>query len=287
MKLMARAHDLGVKGAENINRAVCELGLDGVQLVVYKSIDGISYLPNQLTPAEAREISEKIRHGGKDIALIGAYFNPVHPNEAKIENGIAVFRDYLSLARDLGCQYVGSETGSYNGEPWIYHPMNHSDEALDRVVSTFSSLAQTAKENGVSIAMEGAFGHVCHTPERLLEAAERIGADNVAFIFDLYNYLDISNVDDAYGLLERGLSLLGDRILLFHIKDFVITDGRLKQCGVGRGVLDFDRILRAIYRHNKNAILVLEGTVGADLPYSIAFLKDKINKIENDASVIQ
>lgn len=287
MKLMARAHDLGVKGAENINRTMCELGLDGVQLVVYKSIEGIPYLPGRLDRETARRISDGIRCGGKEIALIGAYFNPVHPNTEKVENGFAVFSDYLTLARDLGCSYVGSETGSYNGDPWIYHPKNHSPEALDRVVETFSTLARIAADNGVSIAMEGAFGHVCHTPERLLEAAERIGADNVAFIFDLYNYLDISNMDSAYELLERGISLLGDRILLFHIKDFTISDGRLKQCGVGRGILDFDRILRTIYAHNKDAILVLEGTVGDDLPFSIAYLKEKINKIENDACVIQ
>lgn len=287
MKLMARAHDLGVKGAENVNNEVVSLGLDGVQLVAYKSIDGVSYCPGQLTKEKAREIGAQIRKNGKEIALIGAYFNPVHPNTAKIENGIAVFEDYLSLANELGCSFVGSETGSYNGEPWIYHPMNHSDEALDRVVATFTRLADCAKHHGVNIAMEGAFGHVCHTPERLFEAVERIGRQNIRFIFDLYNYLDISNVDSAYDILSRGLSLFGDRILLFHIKDFTIEDGKLKQCGVGKGVLDFDRILSAIYTHNKNAILVLEGTVGEDLPFAVSYLKDKINKIENDASVIK
>jgi sugar phosphate isomerase/epimerase len=53
--------------------------------------------------------------------------------------------------------------------------------------------------------MEGAFGHVCHTPERLFEAVDKIGKKNIKFIFDLYNYLDISNVDIAYEILERGL----------------------------------------------------------------------------------
>ena len=287
MKLMARAHDLGVKGTEKINEAICTLGLDGVQLVVYKSIDGVAYSPNQLSQEAAAAISSEIKKNGKEIALIGAYFNPVHPNAEKINNGIAVFRDYLSLASSLGCSFVGSETGSYNGDPWIYHPMNHSDEALDRVVDTFSSLAEYAQECGVNIAMEGAFGHVCHTPERLFEAVRRIGRDNVRFIFDLYNYLDISNVDTAYDILERGLDLLGDRILLFHVKDFVIADGKLKQCGVGKGMLDFDRILSAIYKHNPNAILVLEGTVGEDLPFAVSYLKDKMIKIQNDGNVIK
>ena len=285
MKLMVRAHDLGVKGAENISKELDKLGLDGVQLVVYKSIEGVTYAPSQLTEERAREISEAIKRGGKEIALIGAYFNPVHPNTDKISNGIAVFRDYLSLAKALGCEYVGSETGSYNGEPWIYHPLNHSDEALDRVVETFSSLAECADEHGVNIAMEGAFGHVCHTPERLYQAVRRIGRSNIKFIFDLYNYLDISNVDSAYEILERGLDLFGDRILLFHIKDFVIEGGKLKQCGVGKGILDYDRILSRIYTHNPNAILVLEGTVGADLPMAVTYLQDKIHKIENGTNV--
>lgn len=286
MKLMVRAHDLGVKGAENINKKLCELGLDGVQLVVYKAIDGISYSPNQLSPNQAKDISQIVKQNGKDIALIGAYFNPVHPNTDKIENGIAVFKDYLSLAKDIGCDYVGSETGSYNGDPWIYHPMNHSDEALDRVVDTFSSLAEYAESNGVNIAMEGAFGHVCHTPERLKEAVERIGKKNIKYIFDLYNYLDISNVDTAYDILDRGISLLGEKILLFHIKDFIIEE-KLKQCGVGKGILDFDRILTTIYKHNPNAILVLEGTVGDDLPYAVSSLSDKINKIESAHSALK
>ena len=287
MKLMVRAHDLGVKGADKINEKLIELGLDGVQLVVYKSIDGISYTPSALTQEMAQAISFKIRENGKEIALIGAYFNPVHPHTAKIENGIAVFKDYISLAKSLGCEFVGSETGSYNGDPWIYHPMNHSDEALDRVVETFTGLANCAAENGVNIAMEGAFGHVCHTPERLFEAVSRINRENIRFIFDLYNYLDISNVDSAYDILDRGLSLLGNKILLFHIKDFTIVDNKLKQCSVGKGVLDYDRILSAIYKHNKNAILVLEGTVGDDLPFAVTYLKDKLNKLENDASVNQ
>lgn len=285
MKLMVRAHDLGIKGAENINNRLCELGLDGIQFVAYKSIEGIACSPNQMTQEQAIDISKKIAQNGKKIALIGAYFNPVHPNTAKIENGIAVFKDYLLLAKNLGCDYVGSETGSYTGDPWIYHPMNHSDEALDRVVDTFSSLAEYAESCGVNIAMEGAFGHVCHTPERLKEAVERIGKNNIKYIFDLYNYLDISNVDSAYEILDRGISLLGDKILLFHIKDFVIEDNKLKQCGVGKGILNFDRILNAIYNHNPNAILVLEGTVGDDLPFAISLLSDTINKIEQTHSV--
>ena len=279
MKLMIRAHDLGVKGENQVVSAVHSNGLDGIQLVAYKCTDDVKYEAGAITPDRAKEIGDTLNSGGVLVPLIGAYFNPVHPNEEKIQRGIAVFKDYLDVALDLGCDTVGSETGSYNGDPWIYHPMNHSDEALDRVVSTFGLLADHAAERGVNIGMEGAFGHVCHTPERLHEAVERIGRKNIRIIFDLYNYLDISNVDTAYDILDRGLKLFGDRILLFHVKDFVITDGKLKQCGVGKGVLDYGRILKAIYDHNPDAILVLEGTTGDDIGYAVSFLHSKINEI--------
>ena len=279
MKLMIRAHDVGVKGEKEVALAVRNANLDGVQLVAYKCTTDIKYEKSAITPSRATEIGRAFTHEGLEIPLIGAYFNPVHPNGEKTERGIAVFKDYLDVAKDIGCDTVGSETGSYNGDPWIYHPMNHSEEALDRVVKTFSLLAEHASERGVNIGMEGAFGHVCHTPERLLEAVNRIGKDNIRIIFDLYNYLDVSNVNEAYYILDRGLSLFGDRILLFHIKDFIVGEGKLVQWGVGKGVLDYDRILGKIYAHNKNAILVLEGTTGDDIEYAVSFLRKKINEI--------
>lgn len=281
MKLMIRAHDLGVKGEQNITDKLEMLGLDGVQLVAYKSMEDISYAAGAIDEVRAKSISNILRSKGAEIALLGAYFNPVHPNEEKIERGIQVFKDYITVAKAFGCEVVGSETGSYMGEPWVYHPQNHTDEALDRVVSIFGELAAYAKQCGVYIGMEGAFGHVCHTPERLALAIERIGLDNVRVIFDLYNYLDISNLEDTYNILERGLALFGERILLFHIKDFVVVDGVVKQCAVGKGILDYDKILAMIHAHNPNATLVFEGTTGEDIVPAIRFVRSKLAKYDS------
>lgn len=277
MKLYVRAHDLGVKGEKKITERLDELGLDGVQLVAYKALDGISYTSGSMTKERAEEFRQAFSAAGKTVPLIGAYFNPVHPDVKKIENGIAVFKDYLSLAKTLGCDIVGSETGSYNGEPWIYHPQNRTEEAVDRVVSTFSELCDYAEEQGVSVGMEGAFGHVCYDVKTLHRAVKRIGQDNIRIIFDLYNYLDASNVEKRMDILKEGLETFGDRICVFHIKDCVIGgDGSLKQCGVGKGIFDYPRILDEIKRVCPDANLVFEGTVGDDLPVAAAYIKSLI-----------
>ena len=279
MKLMIRAHDLGIKEESLVVKALQEKKLDGVQLVAYKCTEDIKYEKGSITPSRASDLGKSFSDGGFDVALIGAYFNPVHPDDEKIRKGIDVFKDYLDVCKYLGCNVVGSETGSYNGDPWIYHPENHSDAALERVVSVFSNLADYALSREEYIGMEGAFGHVCHTPERLFEAIQRINKDNIRIIFDLYNYLDISNFESAYEILDRGLDLFGEKILLFHIKDFVVDGDKLRQCGVGRGILDYDKIITKIYQHNPDAILVLEGTTGEDIDYALSFLREKINKV--------
>lgn len=277
MKLFIRAHDLGIKGEENIAAKLGELGLDGVQLVAYKCLEDIAYVPGAVTKQRAEHFAEVFSAAGKSVPLIGAYFNPVHPDISKTENGIAVFKDYLSLARSFGCDTVGSETGSYNGDKWTYHPMNRTDEALDRVVRVFSELCDHAEQQGVNVGMEGAFGHVCYDVATLDRAVKTIGAGNIRIIFDLYNYLDKTNIGSMYDILSEGLQTFGSRICVFHIKDCTVNeDGTLKQCGVGRGIFDYGRILPEIKKVCPDAALVLEGTTGSDIAYAVKHLKERI-----------
>ena len=250
--------------------------MDGVQLVAYKVLDDVAYTPEGMTEAKAKEIDAAIKKARKSIVLIGAYFNPVHSNKEKVATCKETFKSYLKYARTLGCDMVGSETGSFNDDKWTYNPLNRTDEALETVVETFRELADYAKECDVNIAMEGAFGHVCYDVDRLKLAIDKINRPNVKVIFDLYNYLDISNVDMCYDILQHGLRIFGRQIEIFHLKDFVIVDGKLKQCAVGKGELDFDKVLKAIQKSNPNAQLVFEGTVGDEIESAVQFIKSKM-----------
>ncbi len=276
MKLFIRSHDLGVKGIDNVVEQVCAHGFDGVQLVAYKVMPDVPYTPDGITLQKAQQIADVMHAYGKQIALIGAYFNPVHSNKDKVSNGVEVFKSYLRQAKTLGCDIVGSETGSFNDDKWTYHPNNRTDDALEMVAQTFGYLADYAKTQGVCIALEGAFGHVCYSVERLQQAIDQINRDNVKVIFDLYNYLDISNAHQCYDILQKGLDTFGRQISIFHIKDFVVEENKLKQVGVGKGILDFEKIISMIKQRLPNAKLVLEGTTGEDIAFAVQHLKKYI-----------
>ena len=265
MKIAFRTHDLGVKGVDAAVQKCKECGIDAVQLVAYKFIDEIKYAPGGITEESSLKIGEALKQGGVEVPLIGAYFNPVHSDKEKVANCKQVFKEYLKYSKNLGCNIVGSETGSFNDDKWTYNPKNRTEEALQTVIDTFSELAAYAKSVGAFVGMEGAAGHVCYDVKTLKRAIDTINADNIKVIFDIYNLLDAGNYQNYLEIFDEGLKAFAGKILLFHIKDCVFEDGKLKQVPPGQGMFDFDKILAKIKAYNEDAVLVLEGTTGENI----------------------
>ena len=262
MKICIRAHDLGVKGTEQILKSIHSLGIDGVQMVCYKAYDDIPYSIGAITEEKAAAIGEAFRNAGAMIPLVGAYFNPVHSNREKASRCETIFGEYLRCCKAMGCGYVGSETGSFNDDQWTYHPQNRTEEALQTVVETFSRLCDIAADNGSMVAMEGAAGHVCWNVQTLARARKMIGKPTKV-IFDLYNYLDETNQ-------EEGLETFAGEILLFHMKDCCFVPGeKPRQMPFGTGEMDLKAILKRIKAYDENAVLTLEGTTGEHILHAV------------------
>lgn len=273
MKLCIRAHDLGVRGTEDILERLERLGLDGVQMVCYKAYDEIPYAPGAITPEKAEEIGGAFSRAGKIIPLVGAYFNPVHSDREKAARGQDIFADYLRNCQAMGCGVVGSETGSFSDDPWVYHPRNRTEEALQRVVAAFSRLCDVAADCGSTVALEGAEGHVCWNVDVLARARRMIGR-KTRVIFDLYNYMDADNQWDYLGILDRGLDVFAGEIQLFHMKDCNFARGRRPvQVPLGTGELDMGAILGRIKRYDPEAVLMLEETTGEDVPRAVETIR--------------
>ena len=269
MKICIRAHDLGVKGTENILQKILSLGIDGVQMVCYKAYDDIPYTVGAITEEKAAAIGEAFQNAGAIIPLVGAYFNPVHSDREKAKRCEAIFGEYLACCKAMGCGYVGSETGSFNDDQWTYHPQNRTEEALQTVVETFSRLCDVAAEHGTKVAMEGADGHVCWNVQTLARARKMIGKPTKV-IFDLYNYLDESNQTEYLSILEEGLKTFAGEILLFHMKDCCFVPGdKPKQMPFGTGEMDLKAILKRIKAYDENAVLTLEGTTGEHILHAV------------------
>lgn len=274
MQICVRAHDLKVKGSAEIIKSLISANADGMQLVCCKSFDAIDKISGGITDAQASFIGKSMKDANLSIALIGAYFNPVHSDKLEVERGIEVFCDYLRICKRIGCNVIGTETGSCNDEPWIYHPKNRTDESLIKTTDVFRKLCDYAAKHDAIVGIEGAAGHVCYDIKTLDKATRIIGRENLKIIFDYYNFMDAEH-SNYLDILAEGIATFKGKIHCFHIKDGIFRGNTLKQCAVGNGDFDFDSILSQIKQYDENAVLILEGTVGEDIPGSVAFMREK------------
>ena len=280
MKIGVRVHDFGKSDAKTLAKKAKAVGFDGVQLVLNKAIEGETGLAGTLSKQKANEISKAFSDEGLDIIMLGAYFNPVHSDKNKVSSLVDKFKEHLKYEHDFNASYVGSETGSFNDDKWTYNPLNRTEEAFQEVKRIFKDLANYAESVNANMAIEGAFGHCMYCPSALHRLVNEINSPNVYYICDIYNYLAISNYQDQRKILDECLELFKDRIVIYHLKDFIVDGDSLKQVAIGTGLMDYDYILPKIKKATPNAYLIFEGSKPEDMEFSYNFIKNKLEEIK-------
>jgi sugar phosphate isomerase/epimerase len=82
--------------------------------------------------------------------------------------------------------------------------------------------------------------------------------------------MDAGNQSDYLRILDQGLDTFAGEILLFHMKDCRLVNGAApQQVPLGTGDLNMREILKRIRAYDENAVLMLEGTTGADIPHAV------------------
>lgn len=260
-KLGIRLHDLGKQSPYQLVHSAKHYGFDCVQLVMKKAFpyeDPFIYMET------IKDAFQRM-----DIPLLGAYFNPVHPDKTVVKSGIDNFKKHLDISANLKAKYVGTETGSKMGSPWGYVKENHSLQTREELVDVLVELATYAESIDVEFAIEGAYAHVAYSPEILRNIIDMVNSENIKVIVDLYNYLNIDNFEDRNSILEECFQYLKDDIVIYHLKDFVIENNQLVQVGLGKGLMDFQHILNRIKQETPNAYLIFEGVKEIDLLTSL------------------
>ena len=278
MKIGVRVHDFGKSNAETLAKQAKAVGFDGVQFVINKAIEGESGKAGTLNDEKVKAFADAFHNEGLDIVMLGAYFNPVHSNKQLVSDNIAKFKEHLAYENKFGARFVGTETGSFNDDKWTYNPLNRTEEAYQEVLRIFKDLDKKLEENNANMAIEGAFGHCMFEPKALYRLVSEINSNNVYYIVDIYNYLAISNYENYKEILEECFKLFKGRIVIFHLKDFIIEDGALKQCAIGKGLLDYDYLLKRMKEEAPDAYLIFEGSKPEDMEFSYNFVKSKLEK---------
>lgn len=273
MKLGVRLHDLASGQVDEVIAKCQQYGFEYVQLVFKKALKDSEGNPLLFNKETATEVGKKFKEAGINVAMLGAYFNPVHSNKDLVISNINYFEQHLKYASLLNCNYVGTETGSYNDDKWTYNPKNQTEEGYQDTMKVFHHLVKVAEAYGTTLLMEPAYGHVIYSVDQLERAVNELNSLNIQVTIDIYNLLYSGNYKDYKEIFTKACKTFGKQIKIFHLKDFYPEEDKLIQVGLGKGIIDFDFIIRTIKEYSPDSTMIFEGVKAPDIEDSLILIK--------------
>lgn len=274
MNIGIRAHDIENRPLKELVKEIAGKGLTSVQLALSKSFDSINTELGSLSPGLARYIGNEFSKQHIQIAVLGCYFNMIHPDLVERRKGIERFKEHIRFARDFGCSIVATETGNVNADI-IYTEDNFKEEPFLEVVESVRELVQEAEKFGVIVGIEAGVNHPVYSPKVMKRLLDTIPSNNLQVILDPVNLLTIDTYENQEEIFQEAMELFGDRVVVLHAKDFNIQNNQLTTTAVGKGLLNYDFILKQIKEKKPYMNILLEETKEPYIDESVAFLKER------------
>ena len=196
------------------------------------------------------------------IAEVGAWSNPLSPDDNERHTAIAYCQRQLALADAIGARCCVNISGS-RGKQWDGpHPDNVTPETFDLIVKTVQGIIDAVKPARAFYALETMPNMLPDSPDSYLQLLEAIDRPQFAVHLDPVNM--ISSPRRFYGsgkFLRECFAKLGPYVKTCHAKDITLGGGltvHLDEVRPGLGGLDYRTFLRELDRLNPDTPLMLE-----------------------------
>lgn len=215
--------------------------------------------PEKLTAEYAERFRQDFDESGLECAVLGCYLNLADPDPERRARTQEIYKAHLRFAAKTGARVVGTETYA-NPESRFADPAPQSEEAFRLFMDSLRPVIRCAEETGAVLAVEPVWYHIISTPERAVRMLEELPSDNLQIILDAVNLISPDQAYRAEDIVRNAVSLLGDRVRILHMKDFVITpEGKMDACACGLGSMHYEQLLSFVA--GKDLPMTLENTV--------------------------
>ncbi|HUS71436.1 MAG TPA: TIM barrel protein [Sedimentisphaerales bacterium] len=186
------------------------------------------------------------------IAEVGAWSNPISPDERTRRAALAKCRRQLVLADLIGANCCVNISGSRNEKNWAGpHPDNLTKETFDLIVETTRAIIDDVKPTRTCFTLEAmpwAYPDSPNSYVRLIKAIDRkrfaVHLDPVNFVSSPQRYF--RNAE----LIKDCFKKLGPHIKSCHAKDIILKENiytpHLDEVRPGLGKLDYSVFLKEL-----------------------------------------
>jgi sugar phosphate isomerase/epimerase len=196
------------------------------------------------------------------IAEVGAWSNPLSPDEPTRRAALALCQARLALADEIGARCCVNIAGS-RGEQWDGpHPDNLTQATFDLIVETVRQIVDAVKPRRTFYTLEPMPWVYPDSPDSYLRLMRAIGRPQVAVHLDPVNI--VSSPQRFYAnsaLIRECFAKLGPYIKSCHAKDIRLDTKltvHLDEVRPGLGGLDYRAYLQELDRVDPDTPLMLE-----------------------------
>ena len=233
--------------------------------------------PEKLTDEYALRVRKEFDESGLECAVLGCYLNLADPNPERRAQTQEIYKAHLRFAAKIGARVVGTETYA-NPESAFSDPAPQSEEAFRLLLDSLKPVVRCAEECGAVLAVEPVWCHIISTPERAARMLEELPSENLQIILDAVNLIAPEEAERAEDIIRNAISLLGDRVRILHMKDYVITpQGEMDACACGLGSMRYEQLLT--FAAARDLPMTLENTVPENAEEARLYLEQAAGKL--------
>ncbi len=239
-------------------RKAAELGFDGIQPYTTRGDLG----PRNLSKSGRDDLKRFVSDLGLTISAVVGDFGRGFTNPATVDETVALTKEVVDLAMDLGVAIVTTHIGVVPDDP------DHT--AWKTMAQVLPELGTYAADRGVVLATETG-----PEPAELLKRfLDSLSNPGLKANYDPANLVMVAGDDPV-----KGVFTLRDYIVHTHAKDGVKLEKGYKELPLGEGGVDFPAYLRAMKEIGYAGFFTIEREVGADPVKDIVHARDFLRKL--------
>lgn len=247
---------------------------------------GACYCPLQ-SAKDAREVAAYARAAAKAdlvIAEVGAWSNPISPDEETRRKALALCKERLALADDIGARccvnIAGSRSARWDGPS----AENFTRGTFEMIVQSVREIIDAVRPRRTCYSLETMPWAYPDSADSYLELARAIDRPAFAVHLDPVNLVCSPQRFYANGALIREcFEKLGPLIKSCHAKDIALSDRlttHLDEVRPGLGGLDYEAFLREAEKLGPDTPMMLEHLPAAqDYEQAAAFVRDTAKRL--------
>jgi sugar phosphate isomerase/epimerase len=199
-----------------------------------------------------REYADAAKAANIVIAEVGAWSNPISPDEKACREAIASCKRQLDLAERIGASCCVNIAGGCGAQWDGPDPGNYADETFELIVDTVREIIDAIKPTRTFYSLEPMPWVPPDSADNYLELIKAVDRPRFAVHLDPVNMITsprlyYRNAD----MLRECFAKLGPYIKSVHGKDVTMTNefnGHISQCQPGKGTLDYAVFVKEMER---------------------------------------